>query len=68
VTVVGRFYVQCSGPCRRWLAIGGHTASFDTPGLARKAAAKDNWTTAPSTVAGVAEPSDYCPTCTPKET
>lgn len=58
MTVVGRFYVQCSGPCRRWLK-----ASFDTPGLARKAAAAAGWTTVPSTTPGVAEPSDFCPDC-----
>jgi hypothetical protein len=63
VTVVGRFYAQCYGPCQRWL-----TASFETPGLARKAAAAADWTTAPSTTPGVAEPSDFCPSCTPKET
>lgn len=68
MTVVQRSYIKCSGPCCRWLAIDGHAASFDTPGLARKAAANDGWTTAPSTTPGVAEPSDYCPDCTPKET
>jgi hypothetical protein len=65
VTIVQRSYLRCSGPCQLWLAIDGTTTSFDTPGLARKAARANGWTTRP----GKPEVTDLCPNCqTPKET
>lgn len=67
MTVVQRSYLRCSGPCARWLAIDGTTASFDTPGLARKAAKQNGWTATPSTEPGRTEPADLCPDCSPKE-
>lgn len=67
--IVARYYLRCSGPCRRWLADHGHTAGFDTPGAARKAAKAQGWETRPPTDLKRRDPDDLCPQCkTPKET
>jgi hypothetical protein len=66
--IVTRCYLRCSGPCRRWLADHGHTAGFDTPGAARKAAKAQGWTIQPPADPTQRGPEDWCPTCAnPKE-